>query len=245
MGKNLKKEMIEGFRVFGLNKYEALAYVHIAKLGVATAKEISRVTEVPYSRVYDVLESLEKKGWIYSESSKPKRYRAEKIDRVLSRKKQEFLERMEKAEQELLREVMPYFSREVKKAGVWTIRGFDAIHARVLDIIASCSQELNLVVPYLPRKHEVKQISELIKKKVQEGVKLRIILGEMISDIPENCLVRFSKDRMGWLIIADSKEVLYGVPSGEEIAIWTNEAEMVRISRIMFEYLWEGSQKPE
>lgn len=243
MGKNLKKDMIESFRIFGLNRYEALAYLHIAKLGVATAKEISRATAVPYSRVYDVLESLEKKGWIYSESSKPRKYRAEKIDRVISRKKQELIENMERAEQELLREVMPYFSRDVKKAGVWTIRGFDAIHAKVLDLIGSCTEELNLVVPHMPRKREVKQVAELVRKKVREGVRLRMIVGEKVPEIPEKCQVRFSRDRMGWLIISDSREVLYGVPTGEEIAIWTNEAEMVRISKIMFEYMWEGSEE--
>lgn len=78
---------VQNLKLFGLNKYEALAYIQIVKSGVATAKEVSRGSGVPYSRVYDVLDSLEKKGWVLVETSKPQRYRAKKIDTILEEKK--------------------------------------------------------------------------------------------------------------------------------------------------------------
>ncbi|HEQ78339.1 MAG TPA: TrmB family transcriptional regulator, partial [Euryarchaeota archaeon] len=78
--------ILENLKLFGLNKYEALAYIQIVKSGVATAKEVSRGSDVPYSRTYDVLDSLEKKEWVLVEASKPYRYRAEKIDVILDKK---------------------------------------------------------------------------------------------------------------------------------------------------------------
>ncbi|RLF60605.1 MAG: hypothetical protein DRN25_02295 [Thermoplasmata archaeon] len=51
----------EKFKIFGLNKYEARAYLTLVKEGVSSAKEISKFSGVPYSRIYDVLDSLEKR----------------------------------------------------------------------------------------------------------------------------------------------------------------------------------------
>jgi sugar-specific transcriptional regulator TrmB len=48
----------------GLNDYEAKAYEALTKNGKSTAAKVSAVSGVPYGRIYDILASLEQKGFV-------------------------------------------------------------------------------------------------------------------------------------------------------------------------------------
>jgi sugar-specific transcriptional regulator TrmB len=60
----------------GLNAYEAAAYLSLLKLGVSEASEIYRDSDVPYGKIYSVLESLVGKGFVEVQASRPKKFRA-------------------------------------------------------------------------------------------------------------------------------------------------------------------------
>ncbi|MBI2646857.1 TrmB family transcriptional regulator [Candidatus Woesearchaeota archaeon] len=61
-------------RVLGLNNYEVKIWTALLSRGVSTAGELSDIANVPRSRSYDVLESLEKKGFVTSKPGKPMKY---------------------------------------------------------------------------------------------------------------------------------------------------------------------------
>ncbi len=69
-------ETIKKTRLFGLNTYEAKIWVALLSRGVSTAGELSDIANVPRSRSYDVLESLEKKGFVTMKLGKPISYMA-------------------------------------------------------------------------------------------------------------------------------------------------------------------------
>lgn len=77
----------------GLNTYEAAAYLSLLKLGVSEASEIYRDSEVPYGKIYSVLESLTGKGFVEVQASRPKKFRAVdpeiSLDTIFERKKAE------------------------------------------------------------------------------------------------------------------------------------------------------------
>ncbi|WP_440954860.1 TrmB family transcriptional regulator [Methanosarcina sp. Mfa9] len=60
----------------GLNAYEAAAYLSLLKLGVSEASTVYRDSEVPYGKIYTVLESLAGKGFVEVQTSRPKKFRA-------------------------------------------------------------------------------------------------------------------------------------------------------------------------
>jgi len=66
----------------GLNAYEAAAYLSLLKLGISEARAIYRDSEVPYGKIYSVLESLAGKGFVEVQASRPKKFRA--VDPELS-----------------------------------------------------------------------------------------------------------------------------------------------------------------
>ena len=61
-------------REMGLNAYEIDAYIVLLEGGQMTAMEISQEAKVPYSKMYEVLNSLKEKGWIKSSESRPFKY---------------------------------------------------------------------------------------------------------------------------------------------------------------------------
>ena len=76
-------ETIKRTRLFGLNTYEAKIWVALLSRGVSTAGELSDIANVPRSRSYDVLESLEKKGFVVMKLGKPIKYMAAQPKDVL------------------------------------------------------------------------------------------------------------------------------------------------------------------
>lgn len=83
------QELIGKLKDFGLNSYESKLWVALLSRGVSTAGELSDISNVPRSRTYDVLESLEKKGFIVVKVGKPIKYLAvppaEVVERVKKR----------------------------------------------------------------------------------------------------------------------------------------------------------------
>src|SRR3990172_13209639 len=72
-------------RDFALNLYEVKLWTALLSRGISSAGELSDMADVPRSRTYDVLESLERKGFIVVKPEKPIRYMAIAPDEVLSR----------------------------------------------------------------------------------------------------------------------------------------------------------------
>src|SRR3989337_19078 len=101
----VKEEFLSKLRrYFSLNLYEVKIWTALLSRGVSTAGELSDIANVPRSRSYDVLESLEKKGFVIMKIGKPIKYIAvppnEVIDRVKKRIKEES-DKQEKSMEEL------------------------------------------------------------------------------------------------------------------------------------------------
>ena len=74
-------------RYFSLNLYEVKIWTGLLSRGVSTAGELSDIANVPRSRSYDVLESLERKGFVVMKVGKPIKYIAVPPKEVLERVK--------------------------------------------------------------------------------------------------------------------------------------------------------------
>jgi len=69
-------DLILKLKSFGLTEYEARVYLVLLEGTELTAEEISSLSNVPLPRVYDVLESLEEKGFVKIISGRPRRFEA-------------------------------------------------------------------------------------------------------------------------------------------------------------------------
>ena len=78
-------------KIFDLNLYEVKVWTSLLSRGVSTAGELSTISDVPRSRTYDILESLEKKGFVVMKLGKPIKFLALKPDEVVDRVKKHML----------------------------------------------------------------------------------------------------------------------------------------------------------
>ena len=78
-------EFMNRLKDFGLNSYESKLWIALLSRGISTAGELSDISNVPRSRAYDVLESLEKKGFIIVKLGKPIKYIAVSPSEVIER----------------------------------------------------------------------------------------------------------------------------------------------------------------
>lgn len=84
----VKKEMIAKIKdYFDLNIYETKVWLALLNKGSASAGEIATDSGVPRSRTYDVLESLEKKGFAIVKLGKPVKYLGVKPKVILEKLK--------------------------------------------------------------------------------------------------------------------------------------------------------------
>jgi len=91
-------------RDLGLSEYEARAFRSLLETGPTTAKELSRASDVPMGRIYDVLNALETYNLVRSQTaSRPKKYAAVEpetaLDRLLADRKRELEQQAEQYEQ--------------------------------------------------------------------------------------------------------------------------------------------------
>src|SRR3990172_905508 len=88
----IKEEFLSRLRkIFDLNLYEARIWTALLSRGVSTAGELSSISDVPRSRTYDILESLEKKGFILMKIGKPIKFVALKPEEVVERVKKNLI----------------------------------------------------------------------------------------------------------------------------------------------------------
>ena len=72
----------------GLTSYEIRTFSALLKSGELTASDLSQKSGVPYSKIYEVLGTLEEKGWIGSDDSRPTKYFAKSPSTGLETTKQ-------------------------------------------------------------------------------------------------------------------------------------------------------------
>ena len=72
---------------FNLNIYETKVWLALLGKGIASAGEVADISGVPRSRTYDVLESLEKRGFAMMKLGKPVKYIAIKPNVIIEKLK--------------------------------------------------------------------------------------------------------------------------------------------------------------
>ena len=87
------QRLAESLGNLGLTEYEISAYTALLSGGSNTASEISRASGVPQSRIYDILDLLEKKGFVLIQMGRPTTYIAvqpkKALDKMILKRKTE------------------------------------------------------------------------------------------------------------------------------------------------------------
>ncbi len=140
------EEAIEVLQQLGLKEYEARCFVGLARLRTGTAKQLSEMTEVPRTRVYDAVRVLEAQGLVEVQHSSPQRFRAVPLQEATETLRGQYEARVERLHDALDSVEIVEEDDGSAVQQVWAITGRDAIENRTEKLIKGASDEVVLVL---------------------------------------------------------------------------------------------------
>lgn len=258
--KNLRSlRAYEKLKAIGLSEYESLIYLKLILNGPSTAREISESTGIPYTKVYEVLESLAIKGWIEIGQSRPMQFRAKPPSEVIEIIKSEYISRINEIENIFMNELQSiYEARSIEGSDIWFIKSPLAIANRIKGIILASKKELYLIIGYLNAKiySEILEIISNIDNKL-----VKIIANKEVSlffnKLNSIVFIKRGENVIPFnLILSDRGEILFHLVVGldkpqdehRNFAVYMFDKSLAKIIYEYFEFLWrsidyEGTHK--
>ena len=244
---------------FDLNLYETKVWLALLSKGVASVGEVAALSRVPRSRTYDVLESLEKKGFAIIRMGKPVKYLGVKPQMILERIKQDIRKDAEERVNILaklkdteefakLNEIYTQGINPVKKEEISTsLRGKSNISNFLREIIDSAKKEVVICTNAQEIKSKAKLFSETISTLKKANVKIKIALSgdeKIIKELEEKLGVKIKRIEIdSKFFIVDRKEVLFYISKSgsdsDDIAVWLNSDFFVESFASLFEKAME------
>jgi len=184
-------------RDLGLSEYESRTYRSLLETGPTTAKELSRVSDVPMGRIYDVLNGLETRDLVRSQTaSRPKKYVAVEpgtaLDRLLESKQQELEEQMAQYE-EIVAELDDVLdAAEPVDEPFWTAAvGAEETGDLLVERLAAADERIVLVAstptPQLDLDELGERIVEEFRRALDRGVAVQLLMRpELVETLPRS-----------------------------------------------------------
>ncbi len=178
----IEKKYLSKLKEFGLNSYESKVWAALLSRGVSTAGELSDIANVPRSRSYDVLETLEKKGFVVMKVGKPIKYIAvpptEAIERVKKRIKQDAEEEEKKLEElktsEILEELTQLHTQGIETQDpsdlTGSVRGRENIYNHLEYQIKTAKENVVIATTEEGILRKTTELLKQIKKAKERGV---------------------------------------------------------------------------
>ncbi len=158
-----KKTLVEALISYGLNEYEAKAYLALLQFGPAVAGEISRRSGIPRPRVYDTLQRLIDVALVSESDGNPKSYAPLPLDDFLRNMAALFRRR-----QELLKNSLNTPRHDDTKAGVFHLFDEARIKERMQDLISEAAASLDISIP----SQDLDDIKVALDRAATRGVEL-------------------------------------------------------------------------
>jgi HTH-type transcriptional regulator, sugar sensing transcriptional regulator len=245
----------------GLTSYEIKVYLSLLETGSMTASDLSKKSGVPYSKIYEVLNSLEDKGWLESNSSRPQKFFPKSPITALEAMRMRIENGIRDSKNMIMSELMPIYEKSGvrERPEIWVVMGVYNIAAKIGEIIQTCQHELLIALPHVAE-DLARPIQPTLRMLKEKGVRIDVLASEEASPDTVRAIsriadVRLKNNMFGGGVIGDSKYVMILLSEGrnesgnfEPTAIWAEHIGLARFAKDYFHYLWvdagNTSEKP-
>ena len=260
----VKDEFLSRLRkIFDLSLYEVKVWTALLSRGTSTAGELSSISDVPRSRTYDILESLEKKGFIIMKLGKPIKFVALKPDEVVERVKKNLMkytqERTKRLEtlkgDEVLEELNGLFTKGIKFVEPadlsGSLKGRQNIYNHLDMMIRDAEQMITIVTTSEGLNRKLEALMPSLEKCKKRGIRIRIaapINSNNLKVARELKKVAEVKDLQGMkarFAIIDGKQLMFMLLDDEkfhpnyDIGIWISTEFFALAMEQLFELAWK------
>jgi HTH-type transcriptional regulator, sugar sensing transcriptional regulator len=252
---------------FELNIYEAKVWTALLSRGIATAGELADISGVPRSRSYDVLENLEKKGFIIMKLGKPIKYIAVKPEEILKRIKKRVEEEKKfqidqlsmVSDTDVYKEIEMLYKQGIDRvepadlSGI--LKGRKNVYDHLKTIISNAESSVNIVTTERGFLRKIDLLRTVIKRANARGVQVRVVAPvKELSFVPKDIIdavdVRIAEDNnKARFILVDGKELLFMLSDDQEVheaydmGVWVKTPYFTQALSQMFTLTWKGLKR--
>ena len=260
----VKEEFLSKLRqIFGLNLYEVRIWTALLSRGVSTAGELSDIGDVPRSRAYDVLESLEKKGFVMMKLGKPIKYIAVDPKEVVERVKKlirqdadsDILKLKNLTNTDILIEL-----NSLHKQGIefieptdlsGAIRGRHNLYSHLELMVKNAEKSVTIMTTSKGILRKIEALAPVFEKLNKRNVKIRIATpitkenGDAVKDIAKHAEIRHVDNINARFCIVDGRELLFMVMDDKtvhptyDVGVWVNTPFFATALENMFKLAWD------
>jgi len=230
---------------FGINGYEVKIWTALLSRGVSTAGELSDIANVPRSRSYDVLESLEKKGFVIMKLGKPIKYIAvppkEVVERVKKNveayAKDEIKKLTDLKNTEVINELSTLHTQGVELVEPadlsGSLRGRHNLYNHLYHMIIKAKKSVLISTTQKEMGYLIKNLKPIFKNLKNKNVKIKIstqinnTTKKYADEARQFAEVRHTDNKARFCIV-DGKEIIFMVLDDNEVhptydvGIWVN-----------------------
>ncbi len=263
----VKEELLSKLRrYFDLNLYEVKLWTALLSRGVSTAGELSDIADVPRSRSYDVLESLEKKGFVVMKLGKPIKYIAipptEVVDRVKKNMNVEAQEKVKRLEtvrgSPLLTELESLHTNGIalvdpsEMSGC--LRGRNNLYNHLDLLIKDAKKSVNIMTTEKGFMRKAEGLRASMEKARKRGVQIRIAApitkenrkhADALKGVAD---VKHQEKVNSRFVTVDGKDMVFMTLDDKEVhpsydlGVWVKTPYFTNAMDDMFEHVWNASK---
>ncbi|MEK6896906.1 MAG: helix-turn-helix domain-containing protein [Nanoarchaeota archaeon] len=260
----VKDEFLSRLRkIFDLNLYEVKVWAALLSRGTSTAGELSSISDVPRSRTYDILESLEKKGFIIMKLGKPIKFIALKPTEVVERvKKNMMVDAKEKSKRleslrgdEVLDELTALFTKGVKFVEPsdlsGSIKGRQNIYNHLDMMLRDAEKTVTIATTEEGLNRKFEALMPSLEKCKKRGVKVRVAAPitknniKIAKEIRKVAEVRNLEKFKARITIVDGNQLMFMLLDDEkfhpnyDVGVWINTEFFAQALEQFFELAWK------
>jgi sugar-specific transcriptional regulator TrmB len=251
----IKQDLINKIKdYFYLNLYETKVWLALLGKGSATAGQIAEISGVPRSRTYDVLESLEKKGFAIVKIGKPVKYLGVKPKMILEKLKNNLRKEVEERVESLsnIKSTNEFAQLEalynggidpIKREDIsLALKGKSNISNYLRDIITEAKKEVIICTAAEDFNAKLKLFQQTLLELKKSNIKVRLSLSgdaDLIKKIEKTISMKITRINLeAKFFIVDREQILFYLSKtndNDSIAIWLNSEFFAQAFGSLFE----------
>jgi len=248
MKNHMDSESLGLLRRVGLNQYESKVYFSLLHAGPTSASDVSSLADIPRPRTYDVLDKLEKKGFISVQPGRPTKFKAmslhEAFEYHMGKRHEEFdkeLKDIEEIKNRLTDRVKRSKPEEKIEAEdyVWVIKDKKNLHSKIESMIHSAQKSILIAANDNVLRHKLDSFETALRKADKRGVDIRIVsplkdaeLTKRVADFAETV----KKEHNHRIMVIDDDVLLFLTPESHEreVGTWIKSPYVANNFRCLF-----------
>lgn len=225
----MNQQTVNALEKLGFSSYEARVYIGLLKSNPVTGYQLSKLSGVPRSRIYETLDRLTARGYAVALQSDPMEFKPLAVKELLVQLQEQFDGALSTLDQELSQ-----ISTNQENESTWNLRGRDAILQRARAMITR-AQESVYVVGW---GETLVNIKPVLVETFQRGVRLVVIsCGDFEMSCGQHYRHAFEAELVSQCdttinLVVDGMEVLIGSTQPVDTceAAWSHNQALIQIT---------------